>query len=123
MAADTGDPKALLFQTYSRAQNGVVAHGRSKAIHQPFCRQPARAVANKMNDFSHSASPARVTRCYFGQLISECLALAFRVSASPTDHPKPEGHDQPLDRQIPQESGHANRAGALTGHRIRDKNR
>lgn len=57
-------------------------------------------MAKKLNDFSHSASPARVTGRYFRQLISECLALALPVAASPTDYPKLQGHDQPLDRQI-----------------------
>ena len=57
-------------------------------------------MAKKLNDFRYSASPARVTGCYFGQLISECLARALRVATSPTDNPKPQGHDQPLDRQI-----------------------
>ena len=57
-------------------------------------------MAKKLNDVSYPAGPARVRRRNFGQQINKCLALAFRVATSPTDHPQLQGHDQPLDRQI-----------------------
>jgi hypothetical protein len=57
-------------------------------------------MTKKPNDVGCPAGPARVTRRNFWQLINKCLALARRVPTSPTDHPKLQGYDQPLNRQI-----------------------
>jgi hypothetical protein len=57
-------------------------------------------MTKKLNDFSYPAGSAGVRRRNFRQLIDKCLALACRVATSPTDQPKPQGYDRPLDRQI-----------------------
>ncbi len=54
-------------------------------------------MTQKLNDLSYPACPARVRGRNFMKRISKCLALALRVAASPTDHPKLHRHDQPLD--------------------------
>jgi hypothetical protein len=57
-------------------------------------------MTKKLNDVSNPAGPARVPGHNLEQRIAKCPAFTIGVATTPTDHPKPHGHDQPMDWQI-----------------------
>src|SRR5271157_1517721 len=94
LGAETGD------LTFQMPQNGVVADRHAKTLHQPFSRPTACAMAEKMNKFSDSLSPAGVRTNNFWQLIRKCPTLTFAVRTSPTAHPHLHDDDGALHGQV-----------------------
>ncbi len=102
---DAHDPNihcgaARLRLSFETAQDSVVAGRHADALHQPFTRAAADAMAEKINEFGRPSGAARSRGRNLGQLLDEGFTLARSVSTLPTLETKLHLHSRTLRRQI-----------------------
>ncbi len=91
---------ARLRPSFETARDCVVAGRHADALHQPFTRAAADAMAEKISEFARPSGAARSRGRDLGQLLEEGFTLARSVSTPPTLETKLHRHSRALRRQI-----------------------
>ena len=91
---------ARLRPLFETPQDRVVAGRHADALHQPFPRATADAMAKYINEVRRASGTARPRGRNLGQLVDEGFTVASSVSTLPALETKLHGHSRAVSRQI-----------------------